>query len=200
VTTNLLPLRTAEARNKSSVAASPLNFRFYDGNDWVDEWDSTADANSLPRAVEVDIRIARQAANRAKELQKRRLIQSFAFLRTAQQTTGIRNMKITQQPILAGSAPGDHPDRYDLGGAGSRGLALVFARSTRGRHRLGNQVAGLEAEGIAAAAVEYVRPKRSPPRKRHDLDTSVPIRLQVGPAISGYSARTWRTTGSSTMA
>ncbi len=90
VTTNLLPLKTAEADEQilcRSVAS--LNFRFYDGNDWVDEWDSTTDANSLPRAVEVDIQIARKAANRAKELQKRRLIQSFAIPceTAAQQTT-----------------------------------------------------------------------------------------------------------------
>jgi prepilin-type N-terminal cleavage/methylation domain-containing protein len=90
VTTNLLPLRTAEAEEQVLCrGVASLNFRFYDGNDWVDEWDSTADANSLPRAVEVDIQIARKAANRAKELQKRRLIQSFAVPceTAAQQTT-----------------------------------------------------------------------------------------------------------------
>jgi hypothetical protein len=89
VTTNLLPLRTAEAEEQVLCrGVASLNFRFYDGNDWVDEWDSTADANSLPRAVEVDIRIARQAANRTKELQKRRLIQSFAIpCETASQQT-----------------------------------------------------------------------------------------------------------------
>jgi general secretion pathway protein J len=80
VTTNLLPLKTAAAEEQTLCrGVASLNFRFHDGNDWVDEWDSTADANSLPRAVEVDIQIARRAAQRAKELQKRRLIQSFAI-------------------------------------------------------------------------------------------------------------------------
>jgi type II secretory pathway pseudopilin PulG len=89
VTTNLLPLKTAEAQEQVLCrGVASLNFRFYDGNDWVDEWDSTADANSLPRAVEMDIQIARKAANRAKELQKRRLMQSFAIpCETASQQT-----------------------------------------------------------------------------------------------------------------
>jgi type II secretion system protein J len=90
VTTNLLPLKTAEAEEQVLCrGVASLNFRFYDGNDWVDEWDSTADANSLPRAVEVDIQIARKGTSRTKELQKRRLIQSFAIPceTAAQQTT-----------------------------------------------------------------------------------------------------------------
>ena len=59
-----------------SVAS--LNLRYYDGTDWLDEWDSTADANSLPLAVEIDIEIA-QHDKHSKELQKRRLVQSFAL-------------------------------------------------------------------------------------------------------------------------
>lgn len=79
-TTNLLPPRTAESEEQTLCRnVVSLNFRYYDGNDWVDQWDSTADANSLPRAVEIDIQLAHKASERAKEVQKRRLIQSFAI-------------------------------------------------------------------------------------------------------------------------
>jgi prepilin-type N-terminal cleavage/methylation domain-containing protein len=60
VTTNLLsPKEEVEPEEQvlcRSVQA--LNFRFYDGNDWVDKWDSTTDANCLPLAVEIEIAIA----------------------------------------------------------------------------------------------------------------------------------------------
>jgi len=82
VTTNLLPPRDVEpdeqilCRNVVS-----LNLRYYDGDDWVDDWDSTADANSLPLAVEIDIQIAHNGKhNRDQEPEKRRLIQSFAIV------------------------------------------------------------------------------------------------------------------------
>jgi type II secretion system protein J len=79
-TTNLLPPRTADSEEQILCRnVVSLNFRYYDGNDWVDQWDSTADANSLPRAVEVDIQLAHKTSERAKEIQKRRLIQSFAI-------------------------------------------------------------------------------------------------------------------------
>jgi prepilin-type N-terminal cleavage/methylation domain-containing protein len=79
-TTNLLPLKAAEPEEQILCRkVVSLNYRYYDGNDWVDQWDSTTDANSLPRAVEIDIQIAHKSTNRTKELQKRRLIQSFAI-------------------------------------------------------------------------------------------------------------------------
>jgi type II secretion system protein J len=59
-----------------------LNLRYFDGDDWIDDWDSTADANSLPRAVEVEVQIAHNGTaktNRNAEPQNRRLIQSFAM-------------------------------------------------------------------------------------------------------------------------
>ncbi len=58
-----------------------LNFRYFDGTGWVDSWDSTADANSLPLAVEVDLQIAHKDkySSNSRELQKRRLVQSFAI-------------------------------------------------------------------------------------------------------------------------
>ena len=79
MTTDLLAPKQMEPEEQvlcRSVAS--LNFRYFDGSNWVDEWDSTADANSLPLAVEVDIEIAHNATH-SKELQKRRLVQSFAI-------------------------------------------------------------------------------------------------------------------------
>ncbi len=55
-----------------------LNFRYFDGTGWVDSWDSTTDANSLPLAVEVDLQIGHKDKY-SKELQKRRLVQSFVI-------------------------------------------------------------------------------------------------------------------------
>jgi len=90
ITTNLLASRAVTpgeqvlCRNVVS-----LNLRYFDGSGWVDEWDSTADANSLPLAVEVDIEISyngKNAKNQNRESQKRRLVQSFALpCRTAAQ-------------------------------------------------------------------------------------------------------------------
>ncbi len=79
VTTDLLAPRQMEPEEQvlcTSVAS--LNFRYFDGSNWLDDWDSTADANSLPRAVEVDVEIAHKDKY-SKELQKRRLVQSFAI-------------------------------------------------------------------------------------------------------------------------
>ena len=62
-----------------------LNLRYFDGEGWLDEWDSTEDSNSLPQAIEVDIQLAyagRDAVssrNVKKEPAKRRLIQCFAI-------------------------------------------------------------------------------------------------------------------------
>jgi hypothetical protein len=79
VTTNLLAPQVAQVDEQvlcRSVAS--MNFRYYDGTGWLDEWDSTTDSNSLPLAVEVDIEIARHEKN-SKEIQKRRLVQSFTL-------------------------------------------------------------------------------------------------------------------------
>lgn len=79
VTTNLLAPNQLVA-NEQVLCRNvvSLNLRYYDGSDWLDEWDSTADSNSLPLAVEVDIEIARHDKH-TKEIQKRRLTQSFAI-------------------------------------------------------------------------------------------------------------------------
>ena len=79
VTTNLLAPSMLEVDEQvlcRSVAS--LNLRYYDGTGWVDGWDSTADANSLPLAVEVDLEIAHHDKY-SKEPQKRRLLQSFTI-------------------------------------------------------------------------------------------------------------------------
>ena len=79
VTTDLLAPRQMEPEEQVlCTKVASLNFRYFDGSNWLDEWDSTADANSLPLAVEVDIEIAHKDKY-SKELQKRRLVQSFAI-------------------------------------------------------------------------------------------------------------------------
>jgi hypothetical protein len=87
VTTNLLAPNQLVA-NEQVLCRNvvSLNLRYYDGSDWLDEWDSTADSNSLPLAVEVDIEIARHD-KRSKEVQKRRLTQSFAIPCKTAETT-----------------------------------------------------------------------------------------------------------------
>jgi hypothetical protein len=87
VTTNLLAPNQLEA-NEQVLCRNvvSLNLRYYDGTSWVDGWDSTTDSNSLPLAVEVDIEIARHDKH-SKEIQKRRLTQSFALPCKTETTT-----------------------------------------------------------------------------------------------------------------
>ncbi|MBN1507834.1 MAG: type II secretion system protein GspJ [Sedimentisphaerales bacterium] len=80
LTTNLLAPKEAEAAEQVLCRrVVSMNLRYFDGSGWVEEWDSTADANSLPLAVEVDIQIAHNGKKRAEDVQKRRLVQSFAL-------------------------------------------------------------------------------------------------------------------------
>jgi len=80
VSTNLLSPRTIDpdeqvlCRNVRS-----LNLRYYDGEEWLDEWDSTADANSLPLAMEIDIQVLHNGTHGNETPQTRRLIQSFSI-------------------------------------------------------------------------------------------------------------------------
>jgi prepilin-type N-terminal cleavage/methylation domain-containing protein len=79
VTTDLLAPKEIEPEEQvlcRSVAS--LNFRYFDGSNWLDEWDSTADANSLPLAVEIDLEVAHRDKH-SEEPQRRRLVQSFAL-------------------------------------------------------------------------------------------------------------------------
>jgi hypothetical protein len=105
VTTNLLAPQVAEVDEQvlcRNVAS--LNFRYYDGTGWLDEWDSTADANSLPLAVEIDVEIA-QHDKRSKEIQKRRLVQSFA-LPCQTETTETEETSATSSSATASKTSG----------------------------------------------------------------------------------------------
>jgi prepilin-type N-terminal cleavage/methylation domain-containing protein len=80
VTTNLLAPRELEADEQVLCRnVVSLNLRYFDGDGWMDSWDSIADANSLPTAVEIDIQIAHNGARSTDEPAHRRLIQSFAI-------------------------------------------------------------------------------------------------------------------------
>jgi len=80
VTTNLLPPRAIDPEEQVLCRnVKSLNLRYFDGESWLDEWDSTADANSLPRAVEIEIQIVNNAPNGSGESRERRLVQSFAI-------------------------------------------------------------------------------------------------------------------------
>lgn len=80
VTSNLLPPRTIETDDQVLCRnVTSLNLMYFDGDRWVDEWDSTADANSLPLAVQIDIKIANNTINGTNVPQERRLVQSFAI-------------------------------------------------------------------------------------------------------------------------
>lgn len=90
VTSNLLSPKVVDP-NEQVLCRNvvSLNLRYFDGTSWLDEWDSVEDANSLPRAMEIDIQVVDDARNRssrstntaagAAELPRRRLIQSFAI-------------------------------------------------------------------------------------------------------------------------
>jgi len=81
ITRNLLSPRDLDPEEQVLCRnVMSLNLRYYDGEGWLDEWDSTADANSLPLAMEVDIEVAYSNGNAATtQDQRRRLIQSFAL-------------------------------------------------------------------------------------------------------------------------
>jgi prepilin-type N-terminal cleavage/methylation domain-containing protein len=80
VTTNLLAPRVIDAEEQVLCrSVTSLNLRYFDGESWLDEWDSTADANSLPLAVEIEIQIRQGQTDEADESQQRRLVQSFAI-------------------------------------------------------------------------------------------------------------------------
>jgi hypothetical protein len=80
VTTNLLSPKSADpdeqvlCRNVTS-----LNLRYFDGDRWLTEWDSTADANSLPKAVEIEIELANSIRHSNGDTEKRRLVQSLTI-------------------------------------------------------------------------------------------------------------------------
>ena len=57
VTTNLLSPKSIEPYEDILCSGiESLNLRYYDGYDWLDEWDSGSHDDSLPEAVEISIR------------------------------------------------------------------------------------------------------------------------------------------------
>ncbi len=94
VTTNLLAPKEVQPQEQVLCRnVTSLSFRYHDGDDWLDDWDSSEDANSLPKAVEVEVEIAyfarhgKTVPNSTKEPETRRLIQSFAIACKAAETT-----------------------------------------------------------------------------------------------------------------
>jgi hypothetical protein len=83
VTTNLLSPKTVESEEQVLCRnVKSLNLRYYDEEDgWLDEWDSTTDANSLPLAMEIDIQVLHNGTNTSHptDSQTRRLTQCFAI-------------------------------------------------------------------------------------------------------------------------
>ena len=55
-----------------------LNLRYFDGSSWLDAWDSTAQGNSLPLAVEVSVEIAPDGS-RGPEAKPDRLVRVVAL-------------------------------------------------------------------------------------------------------------------------
>ena len=80
ITTNLLSPRGIDPEEQVLCRnVKSLNLRYFDGDNWLDDWDSTADANSLPLAMEIDIQVLYNTNGSNKESQVRRLTQSFAI-------------------------------------------------------------------------------------------------------------------------
>jgi len=80
ITTNLLSPRAIDPEEQVLCRnVKSLNLQYFDGDNWLDEWDSTADANSLPLAMEIDIQVLYNTNGSNKESQIRRLSQSFAI-------------------------------------------------------------------------------------------------------------------------
>ena len=56
ITTNLLSPKTLDPEEEVLCGGvRSWNLRYYDGNDWADEWDSSDNDNALPKAVEITI-------------------------------------------------------------------------------------------------------------------------------------------------
>lgn len=81
ITSNLLSPRNIDPTEQVLCRnVKALNLRYFDGDSWYDEWDSTADSNSLPLAMEVEIEVIYKTSAAATDKeQTRRLLQSFAI-------------------------------------------------------------------------------------------------------------------------
>ena len=113
MTTNLLSPKVVDpeehvlCRNVMS-----LNLRYFDGDSWLDEWDSTEDANSLPKAVEVDIEIANRVRRSSEEMERRRLLQSFVI------PCGVSAQAAEEQTESTGTSSGRAGGGAPTGGQG----------------------------------------------------------------------------------
>lgn len=59
ITTNLLSPKTLDPDEEILCGGvASLNFRYYDGSDWQDDWDSGDNDNTLPEAVEIIVSLA----------------------------------------------------------------------------------------------------------------------------------------------
>jgi prepilin-type N-terminal cleavage/methylation domain-containing protein len=66
VTANLLSPEQVEPPGEIICRnVSGINFRYFDGSDWFDEWDSSAKDNALPLAVEVTLTVRRPGPTQA---------------------------------------------------------------------------------------------------------------------------------------
>jgi prepilin-type N-terminal cleavage/methylation domain-containing protein len=66
ITTNLQAPRTVEpGREVLCRGVYAFNLRYFDGSDWLDNWDSTAEDNSLPCAIEVTLQLDDDRPNAA---------------------------------------------------------------------------------------------------------------------------------------
>jgi type II secretion system protein J len=80
LTTNLLSPQSVDSEEQVLCRdVTSLNLRYFDGDQWLAEWDSTADANSLPKAVEIDITLANRIRSTNGDTEERRLVQSFTI-------------------------------------------------------------------------------------------------------------------------
>ncbi|MFC1764536.1 type II secretion system protein GspJ [Planctomycetota bacterium] len=77
-TTNLLSPSTLLATDQVLCRhIRSLNLRYYDGTDWLDAWDSSADSDGLPLAIEIDLEMEYVNQGHNSETIGRHLIQSF---------------------------------------------------------------------------------------------------------------------------
>ena len=71
VTTNLLSPKSLEPYEEVLCSGiNSLNLMYYDGYDWLDEWDSGSYNDSLPKAVAISIKFERKDNNESDEEQQ----------------------------------------------------------------------------------------------------------------------------------
>jgi type II secretion system protein J len=132
ITTNLLARKEVKPQEQVLCRdVTSLNLRYFDGTDWVNDWDSTEDSNSLPRAVEIEIEVAYFARDgkiiksNTREPETRRLIQSFVVPCQAAEAT-------TETSTSGSSSGGSTSGGSTSGGSTSGGATSGGATSGGG--------------------------------------------------------------------